>query len=182
MDVNFAAGRSAPHQPSPYPFQNVSQSKPYDRMFKIVLHSEDASYDNHTSFTFRNVSIPFDTIRGNCRLFVSSFFTIADAFPSFPYYINIEELSQLLSFDSQTGTSTKTILTTIGNQHESSSPLYGVSLQDLSLFVQRTLTVTFKSANNGDDVDLVAYKGPTGDAEHAPMYPWTMTLGIIQTE
>lgn len=177
MDVNFAAGRSAPHQPSPYPFQNVSQSKPYDRMYKLVLHSEDAEYDNKTTFTFRNVSIPFDTIKGNCRLFVSSFFTIASEFPTFPYFINIEELSQPLSFDSSTGTSTKTILTTVGNQYESTNPLYGVSLQDLSLFVQRTLTVTLKSSAKNNDHDLMETVNNVDTC-----YPWTMTLGIIQTE
>jgi hypothetical protein len=176
MDVNFAAGRSAPHQPSPYPFQNVSQSKPFDRMYKIVLHSEDASYDNHTTFTFRNVLIPFETIKGNCRVFVSSFHFISTHEPSYPYYINIEELSQPLSLDSQTGTTTKTILTSYANIYENGNPLYGISVQDLSLFVQRTLTVTFKSANNSDDIDLI-----TGNA-NTTMQPWTMTLEIIQTE
>jgi hypothetical protein len=53
MNVNFAAGRSPPHQPSPYPFQNVSQSKHYERMYMIVLNSADitANFDK-TSFTF----------------------------------------------------------------------------------------------------------------------------------
>jgi hypothetical protein len=174
MDVNFAASRSAPHQPSPYPFQNVSQSKPYDRMYKLVLRSKDATLGGHTGFTFRNVSVPFDTIKGNCRLFVSNFFFVGAVSPTYPYNINLEELAQPLSFDSSTGTATKTILTAGGANYENGNPHYGVSLQDLSIFVQRTLTISFKSMYTTDDSDILV--------DNSKVPPWQLTLGIIQTE
>jgi hypothetical protein len=106
----------------------VSQSKPHERMYKIVLHSKDASYDNHTTFTFRNVSIPFETIKGSCRIFVSSFHTIALTEPSYPFYINLEELSQPLSFDNASGTQSKTLFTMSGSQIESVNPGFGASI------------------------------------------------------
>jgi hypothetical protein len=172
MDVNFAAGRFAPHQPSPYPFHNVSQSKAYDRMYKRVLRSKDATSDGQSGFTFRNVSVPFYTIKGNCRLFVLNFFFVGAVSPTYPYNTNLEELAQPLSFDSSTKTATKTILTAGGAHYENDNPHYGVLLQDLSLFVQGTLTISFKSMYTTDDIDILV-----GADNTVP--PWQLTLGII---
>jgi hypothetical protein len=121
MDVNFAADRSAPYQPSPYPFQNVSQSKSYDQMDKLVLHSANSDVSK-TTCTFKNVRVPFNEIRGNCRNFVSSFHWIRDTNPLKPYHIDIEEISQPLSYDSATGTQTKTILTGDGPTYSMGIP------------------------------------------------------------
>jgi hypothetical protein len=153
----------------------VSQSKPYERMYKIILHSADATYDDKTTYVFRDVNIPFDEIKGNCRIFVSSFHFIDQTdTPLNPYYINLEELSQPLTYDSRTKNQSKTLITLAGLQFEVPTPDFSASIQDLSLFRQRTLTITFKSAGNSDNSDLKTAKGKC--------IPWTMTLGIIQTE
>jgi hypothetical protein len=80
-------------------------------------------------------------------MFVSSLFFVSSSAPTYPYKVNLEELAQPLSFDSSTGTTTKTILTAGGFYFENGNPQYGVSLQDLSLFTQRTLTISFMSIN-----------------------------------
>jgi hypothetical protein len=144
-------------------------------MYKLVLRSTDATSDGHTGFTFRNVSIPFDTIKENCRLFVSNFFFVGANSPTYPYNINLEELAQPLSFDSSTGSTTKTILTAGGAFLENGNPDYGVSLQDLSLFVQRTLTISFESMYTTNNSDILV-----GADNTVP--PWQLTLMIIQTE
>jgi hypothetical protein len=134
MDVNFAAGRSAPHQPSPYPFFNVSQSKPYEKLYKLVLRSQDATCDGKTTYTFGNVSVPFEQIKGNCRLFLWNFVFSGTDNPSVAYNIKLEELTQQLSYDSRTGSTPKTLGTSYGFYFEATTADYGISLQDLSLF------------------------------------------------
>jgi hypothetical protein len=165
MDVNFAAGRSAPHHPSPYPFPNVSQSKPYERMYKIILSSLDADEVRSTKHVFRNVSIPFDQIKGNCRIFVSSFhFQDNSTTYNYPYDITI---AQPLSYDSRTKSQSKTLLTARSYSVGNGDPNFGISFQDLSMFSQRTLTVDV-ACHYSSVVSL------PGD--------WVLTLGIIQTE
>jgi hypothetical protein len=168
MDVNFAAGRNARHQPSPYPFQNVSQSKPYDRMYKVILCSLDADEVQSTKHVFRNVSIPFDQIKGNCRIFVSSFhFEDNSNTYNYPFDIEIDEIAQPLSYDSRTKSQSKTLLTSRSYSVGNGNPDYGVSVQDLSMFSQRTLTV-----------NVVCHYQSVVTLPN----DWILTLGIIQTE
>jgi hypothetical protein len=140
-----------------------------------VLHSDDARKNLQNQWTFNNVSIPFEKIKGNCRLFVSNFHFAGSIIPAGAFNINLEELPQQLSYDSRTGTTTKTIYS--GSQFlENGNSDYGVSFQDSSLFVQRTLTFTFESLNRIDNTDLYVLN------DDSQMPKWQLTLGVIQTE
>jgi hypothetical protein len=145
-----------------------------------VLCSQDATYDGKTTYTFRNVSVPFEEIKGNCRLFLWNFVFSGTDNPSVAYNINLEKLTQQLSYDSRTWSTAKTLGTSYGFYIEATTADYGISLQDLSLFTQRTMTISFETIQKSDNTELLVGKAADGTTPAMP--PWQLTLGIIQTE
>jgi hypothetical protein len=133
-----------------------------------VLCSEDATYDGKTTYTFRNVSVPFEQTRGNCRLFLWNFVFSGTNNPLGAYNVNLEELTQQLSYDSRTGSTAKTLGTSYGFYFEATTADYGISLQDLSSFTQRTITISFETIQKSENTELLVEKAADGTTPAMP--------------
>jgi hypothetical protein len=140
-------------------------------MYKVILKSADADETKYSATyatrVFRNVNIPFDTIKGNARIFVDFFaFNTEEAPQSYPFSVDIDEIAQPLSFDTTYHSTTKSIKILDTSTFHNHNSDYGISMQDLNLFRTRTLSVSIKSFGS-DDLSAV---------------PWILTLGIVQLE
>lgn len=146
MSVNpfLATGTQNDYKPQDFKYPQVDNKLPIKKTMRIVLESKYKSLGTLSEAKFVGITIPDDYFKaGRIKLYVEDFIINTagtNNLDSQYYKVIIPELQQALSYDSMSGSSSQTILTSVGRTYSRNSSS-GIVLQDQGFVSQRSLTV-----------------------------------------